>query len=67
MRRVKLAVVMALIALPMLLALPGCFWGWDDGYRGRDGGRYEGRREGGGDRHEDRHEGDRHDEGRGGR
>jgi hypothetical protein len=57
MRRVKsgkVALLLALMVLPMLLALSGCFWGG-------------GRREGGGDHHEDHHEGDRHDEGHGDR
>jgi hypothetical protein len=55
MRRAKsgiITVAMALMVLPMLLALSGCLFGW-----GR----------GGGDRHDDHHEGDRHDEGHGDR
>ena len=59
MRRAKsgiITVAMALMVLPMLLALPGCFWGWRDDGRGHDG-----------DHHGDHHEGDRHDEGRGDR
>ena len=59
MKRVRsgrVALLLALMVLPMLLALPGCFIGWGDGHRDH-----------GGDRHEDHHGGDRHDEGHGGR
>jgi hypothetical protein len=55
-RSVKVVLLLALMVLPMLLALSGCFIGWGHG-RGDQGG----------DRHDDHREGDRHDEGHGGR